>query len=397
MAHIRRYTTKSGPRFRVEWRKPGETEKSSIVFTEESDARMWQELIEQTDGDSDKAGEKWSRAKIGSKKQTVSQIVSEFIEYHSGGNHQTLVDYRSMAARHIEPVFGDTPAENVTARDSRRFLKILKDEKRLSAKTIQNIFAVLRSAYNTAVDDGIVDLNPISGTKLPTVRKRVRPMITRPEIDRLIETIDPDFSDVIQTFGGTGIRWSELEALLCEDLICRGDQTFLNIDKAMTGQGRTRVVGPPKTDSGYREIILDTELGQALRSRVGGRKPTEHLFTMKRGGRMHFAHFADWYLKPALKECEINENVRSHAFRHNHASMLISAGMDPKLVAYRLGHSDPGLTLNIYTHRRGSADTKTLEIINKIAHWDEQDIFDEARLENPDAKKLLGGLETDAA
>lgn len=394
MANIRRYETKKGLRWRVEWRLPESGVKRSQTFDSEADAIIWKKIIETSDGDDIEATSKWVAAR--SKTPTVAEIIDEFVEYHSGGNRETRSRYRLLAKRHIGPELGWMEAHKVTARDSRRFLKILKDEKHLSAKTIQNIFAVLRSAYNTAVDDGIVDINPISGTKLPVVRKRVRPMITRPEIDRLIEGIDPDFSDVIQTFGGTGVRWSELEAFLCEDLIRRGDQTFLRVDKAMTGQGRTRVVGPPKTDSGYREIILDPELGENLRARAGGRKSSEFLFTMKRGGRMHFAHFVDWYLKPALIECEINDSVRSHAFRHNHASMLISAGMDPKLVAYRLGHSDPGLTLNIYTHRRGSADAKTLEFITMIAHWDDQDVFDESRLDKPDAKQLLAGIESDS-
>ncbi len=42
--------------------------------------------------------------------------------------------------------------------------------------------------------------------------------------------------------------------------------------------------------------------------------------------------------------------MRLHDLRHLHSSMCIRNGMDPKVLADRLGHSRASFTLDTYTH-----------------------------------------------
>ena len=42
--------------------------------------------------------------------------------------------------------------------------------------------------------------------------------------------------------------------------------------------------------------------------------------------------------------------IRLHDLRHTHATALLSAGVNPKVVSERLGHSDVSTTLRTYTH-----------------------------------------------
>ena len=42
--------------------------------------------------------------------------------------------------------------------------------------------------------------------------------------------------------------------------------------------------------------------------------------------------------------------TRFHALRHFHASLAICGGMNPKMLADRLGHSNISITLDTYTH-----------------------------------------------
>ncbi|MGZ4688416.1 MAG: tyrosine-type recombinase/integrase [Acidimicrobiia bacterium] len=39
-----------------------------------------------------------------------------------------------------------------------------------------------------------------------------------------------------------------------------------------------------------------------------------------------------------------------HGLRHSAATYLIGAGVSPKLVAQRLGHASPSITLGTYSH-----------------------------------------------
>ncbi|MFR9140937.1 MAG: tyrosine-type recombinase/integrase [Phascolarctobacterium faecium] len=42
--------------------------------------------------------------------------------------------------------------------------------------------------------------------------------------------------------------------------------------------------------------------------------------------------------------------IRIHDFRHSHASLLIDMGANVLLIAQRLGHQNPQITLKVYAH-----------------------------------------------
>jgi hypothetical protein len=43
-------------------------------------------------------------------------------------------------------------------------------------------------------------------------------------------------------------------------------------------------------------------------------------------------------------------NIRFHDLRHSHASQLLRAGVNPKVISERLGHSKVAFTLDVYSH-----------------------------------------------
>ena len=43
-------------------------------------------------------------------------------------------------------------------------------------------------------------------------------------------------------------------------------------------------------------------------------------------------------------------NITPHVCRHTYCSNQAKAGMNPKTLQYLMGHSDIGITLNVYTH-----------------------------------------------
>ena len=42
--------------------------------------------------------------------------------------------------------------------------------------------------------------------------------------------------------------------------------------------------------------------------------------------------------------------VRLHDLRHTHASLMLQAGVHPKIVSERLGHASISVTMDIYSH-----------------------------------------------
>jgi integrase len=53
--------------------------------------------------------------------------------------------------------------------------------------------------------------------------------------------------------------------------------------------------------------------------------------------------------------------VRLHDTRHSHATALLRAGVDVKVVAVRLGHSSTAVTQNVYQHRVEQLDRAAAE------------------------------------
>jgi integrase len=54
--------------------------------------------------------------------------------------------------------------------------------------------------------------------------------------------------------------------------------------------------------------------------------------------------------KPALKRAGIRQSIRLYDLRHTTATLLLQAGVNPKTVSERLGHSTIMLTMDVYSH-----------------------------------------------
>jgi integrase len=58
--------------------------------------------------------------------------------------------------------------------------------------------------------------------------------------------------------------------------------------------------------------------------------------------------------------------VRSTTIRHFVATELLSAGVDVRTVAGRLGHRNAATTLNVYAHFLEDADRTAADVIGKV-------------------------------
>ena len=46
----------------------------------------------------------------------------------------------------------------------------------------------------------------------------------------------------------------------------------------------------------------------------------------------------------------LDERITFHTLRHTHASQLLSAGVNVKVVSERMGHSSVSVTMDVYAH-----------------------------------------------
>jgi integrase len=58
--------------------------------------------------------------------------------------------------------------------------------------------------------------------------------------------------------------------------------------------------------------------------------------------------------------------VRLHDLRHFTATQLIGAGVDVRTVAGRLGHSDPSVTLRVYSHAFEERERVAADVMGRV-------------------------------
>lgn len=103
----------------------------------------------------------------------------------------------------------------------------------------------------------------------------------------------------------------------------------------------------PKTKSSRRRLELPPGTVRAL---AGLGRDGELVFTNGFGEPVNIYTVIEHHFKPALERAGLPKEVRLYDLRHTHATLLLSAGVHPKIVSERLGHSTIHITLDIYSH-----------------------------------------------
>ena len=66
---------------------------------------------------------------------------------------------------------------------------------------------------------------------------------------------------------------------------------------------------------------------------------------------LHLDHHMQWTMKKYRRtQEEPLPTITPHVLRHTFCTNMANAGMDLKSLQYLMGHSDAGVTMNVYTH-----------------------------------------------
>ncbi len=112
-------------------------------------------------------------------------------------------------------------------------------------------------------------------------------------------------------------------------------------------------LGDLKTAKSRRSVTLPALAVAALarhRERLGALPlPSTPVFTDSRGGPLRKRNLLRRWFHPLVASAGLPP-MRFHDLRHAHASLLLAAGVHPKVVQERLGHSQVSTTLDTYSH-----------------------------------------------
>lgn len=199
---------------------------------------------------------------------------------------------------------------------------------------------VLRTALAYAVKAQMLHSNPAAEVQTPRVeRGELRPLTTAEARRFLAKAKDDRLFALYALALHSGMRLGELLALEWRDVDLHA--------------GTVRVERHLKTRAARRTIALGPETIAALRAHRDRMQHEGHalrrVFVSERGHALNPSNLQKRSFKPLLRAAKCPE-VRFHDLRHTAATLLLSAGVHPKIVSERLGHANVATTMNVYQH-----------------------------------------------
>jgi len=120
----------------------------------------------------------------------------------------------------------------------------------------------------------------------------------------------------------------------------------------------------PKTTNSQAVLPLPDALAEIVKDHAKGFS-TPWLFLNSRGHFFIGENVVRQALTPILDKLKI-DRWGFHAFRHLHASLLLSSGAAPQVAQKQLRHSDARITLGIYGHVIGDSQREAVEKVASI-------------------------------
>jgi integrase len=282
----------------------------------------------------------------------------------------TWVEYRRKIVSHVVPRLGTVPLQRLWPSHLNGMYAELLAEGRtdgtggLSPKTVREVHAIVRKALGDAVRWGHVNRNVAESANPPSQRgaaaagRRSMQPWTAQELRTFLEhdPEDPQYYAWVLA-GTTGMRRSEVLGVRWSDVDLTEGRLAVR-QRLASVDGRPEL-SEPKSNRSARLIDLDERTVAVLRSRRATQ--AEHRLTC--GAAWHDLDLVvsredglwlhpDWFselFRRRIARAALRP-IRLHDLRHTHATLLLQADVNVKIVSERLGHHSVAFTLDTYAH-----------------------------------------------
>jgi integrase len=211
---------------------------------------------------------------------------------------KTLYDYKHFYRHNLQAAIGHMAVDKVDSAELQRALLVLPPQ------TARHTLMVAKSIFREAAIYNITRNNPTIGLRTAPIQQKERKFLTWDEVDALDWG---RYNNQIRFLAAHGLRWSEATVLTQEDI--HDGSVWVN----------RSFYGPCKSKTSVRRIPY---LG-------------------------YFAEFPLTY--KAIRKAASLHDVTVHSFRRTYAYLLKTQGIHVTTAQRLMGHSDPMMTLKIYT------------------------------------------------
>lgn len=291
--------------------------------------------------------------------------VAEYMDYFTINYIEVNMRENSQRARkhiiknHILPAIGNVFIGNISPAILQNIVS--EKAKNYSRNYMNLIYATLNIAFSMAYEWEFIKTNPMLKVKKPkkTVEeeKRIK-TLTDEQIQTLLNKTSNSHHYIPTMIAlHTGMRAGEIAALQWTDIDLINSTISITKRLDFTATRNRWEFYPPKTKSSVRIIKIGEELMRVLKEQKLKQKEnklkygehytdTDFVSTKENGEPVTTKTISR--LSSIAKRAGIEMNF--HMLRHTHATLLLQAGVNPKVVQERLGHSNISITMDTYSH-----------------------------------------------
>ncbi len=305
-------------------------------------------------------------------KMTVGEFLEQWLKDYVASNTspRTAERYTQMIRLHLIPNLGNIPLSQLRPDHVQSFYARALDHGRidgkggLSNRSVHHLHRVLSEALSHAVKWGLAVRNVCSAVDPPRPEKKETTTLASEDVPRLLEearaledTSGNPYYMLFLTALHTGMRRGELLGLRWCDVDL--DMATISVNRSLQVlRDGGLVVREPKTPKARRLIAMTPSLASELREHqsnqeivraaIGKRLNAEDLVF----GQMNGEPLNPNTVSPAFAKVanRAGLKLRLHDLRHSHATLMLKAGIHPKIVSERLGHATVAFTLDTYSH-----------------------------------------------
>jgi integrase len=221
----------------------------------------------------------------------------------------------------------------------------------VTAKTARNILSPLRSMFDDAINDQMIEQNPldkIALKKLLVTTSKKSDYVVDPfddlEEQAILSSCDGHAKNLFQFALWSGLRTSELIALQWGDI--DWVHGLVRVHRAVV----VKTEKGTKTEAGTRDVLMLPKAMEALKA--------QKELTFLADGRVFYNPRTN---EPWETDGQIRKTCWTHVLkkagvryrnpyqmRHTYASRLLSAGENPWWVANQMGHADVEMVFKVY-------------------------------------------------